>query len=888
MTKKLIAAFFLALYAGSAIAQDYCFPSSNPPYGKSPSEVKQYITIIWDDNGYSGKKYTQYEDTPGGDYQTGSSWVGGSLYEGGQELKKDNDLNIEEGDMGMSWAAKTLAGIQVPKYGPFNPDAAQYTTGDTVIYNDTIWAALKWMGKTDAYWTPQIVDFPDSLPDWQKTQNWAVVSPVDHSLTVSNPDGSPIHFTFNVISGLFVPTWPTNWQARESKLGYWTNQGAVDYPDGYASSNYHSKLAIAWGREMQILQSEGGTEFQANYILESFKEARDVGHEIGNHTIDHMESNSPLAAPSDAGPFPSSGGKQMAFFANNPSQTGFDRWGGEGFDYSKLDTMPWGEVVDEAVSFGQKDGASAQYMGWKVKAGKYISKAAWKGAVELSEEQLDEYLGISVANGNCHAFRAPRLEVSSGLYFGLAELGYQYDCGMEEGYESNVDGTNFLWPFTLDNGNPNAAYQRSIGESPSVDSMPAGLWSIPSNVFICHPDYRQQTYNSHKSINDAAPDGHEIESFESWVSSGAKITGYDFNMYILWGMTADAWLETMKYNTQLRLDGNKAPIHYGAHTDYYTPIYDNATLLAEFNRPSYGQVIDSQWNDWVDRVETMEQYVDWATTNGCYFVSGHELIEEIKTWKSNEKFGTAAPQTAAAWSFFKNSTLASSASQESFTGNITDASVTVAAASGDEYPDAGFAFYGTAGDFDSLGHIEMTYKTTAPLVLRLSMANDQPWEVTLGNLKKEVQSGKIPLTAFHRNQYDTISTKGYIDPKDINGFEIKLLTSGEAEESHTVSIKDFTVYRGGSQVAIASNFIPIKQNLKIQAMSKNNLKFSLAQPDRFTVKILSANGRIVKEFKNRDFRKGLNTLDLKNLSNGMYMIKINNKNQKAIFKSMIM
>ncbi len=680
-----------------------------------------------------------------------------------------------------------------------------------------------------------------------------------------------------------MPTWPTNWQARESKFGYWTNQGSIDYPDGYEVGNQHSKLAIAWGREMEIRSSQGGGVFQQNYILKAFEETRDVGHEIGNHTIDHMESNSPLCAPSDAGPFPGS----MSFHGN-PDNKGFDRWGGEGFDYSRNDTMPWGEVIDEAVEFGQKVGASAQYMGWKVMAGRYISQNAWKGAIQLSEEQLDDYLGVSVAKGNCFGFRAPRLEVSSGLYFALNELGYLYDCGMEEGYEMNVNGKNYLWPFTLDNGNPNASYQRSIGVTPSVDSMPAGLWSIPSNVFICHPDYRKQTYDSHKSINDAAPDGHELESFEEWVASGAKITGYDFNMYILWGMTAEAWLETMKYNTQLRLDGNKAPLHYGAHTDYYTPIYDNATLMSEFNRPSYGQVVDKGWNTWRERIETMEQYVDWAISQDCYFVSGHELIEEIKSWKSNEKVGKAIPQTTAKWDFFKNAELTSSSSSSSFTGDIDNASVTIAAAKNQEYPDAGFAFYGSAGDFDSLGHIEFTYKTTAPIVLRLSMANDQPWEVVLGNLGKEVKSGKIPITAFHYNQYDTLGAKGFCDPKDINGFEIKVLTSGEAEENHTVSVKDFTIYRGGTQTSILKNVISFKQNLKIQSLTKTNLKFSLNQADKFSVKILKANGRVVKEFKNKDFRKGINNLKLENISNGMYMIKIHNNHQKAVYKTMIM
>ncbi len=140
MAKNLIFVLTIALFSKTAFTADYCFPSSNPPYGKSPSEVKQYISIIWDDNGYSGKNFTQYEDEPGGSYQN-SSWVGGKVSEGGSSYSKPNDLNIQEGDMGMSWAGKTLAGVRPPEAPDWSPTEG-YSAGLKVIYNDTVWVAL--------------------------------------------------------------------------------------------------------------------------------------------------------------------------------------------------------------------------------------------------------------------------------------------------------------------------------------------------------------------------------------------------------------------------------------------------------------------------------------------------------------------------------------------------------------------------------------------------------------------------------------------------------------------------------------------------------------------------------------------------------------------------
>ena len=118
----LICSMYLLAAASGA---DYLFPSANPPGGKKPAGVKQYVVFTFDDNSYSGKRGTQYECIPGGDYKN-SSWVGGVIKEGGWVGTKPNSFNIQEGDMGVSWAAVKLAG-HIPIWYPKWDSTVQYT-----------------------------------------------------------------------------------------------------------------------------------------------------------------------------------------------------------------------------------------------------------------------------------------------------------------------------------------------------------------------------------------------------------------------------------------------------------------------------------------------------------------------------------------------------------------------------------------------------------------------------------------------------------------------------------------------------------------------------------------------------------------------------------------
>ncbi|MDR0304070.1 MAG: hypothetical protein LBH98_04775 [Chitinispirillales bacterium] len=892
---------------------DYAFPSPMPPTGDTAG-VKQYVTFIWDDNSYSGKNGTNYE---GSNFPTSNkafadnSWTGGLRLEAGGLYSKTsfNNDNLREGDYGMAWAAKSLAGYEPLQTMYWNYLVENWSTGDEVIYKDAIWRAKGWMSKGTS---PE--SSTEDYTGWEKVRDLSSITPIK-----TNDDGSPITMTFNVITGLIVPSFPVNYLARESKYGYYVPNDEF-YPLPLPQER-HQKISITWGREYGIYTDAAAANSKDqsklayfSFLEDVFRETMQLGHEIGNHTIDHMETNSPL--PYAAGNAYPAIGNAPGNGSGTAYMDGFAKWNGEGMDNAEIDTvtLPSGKkfITDEAKDFGQRKGNVWQYMGWKGYAGKVLSKNAWKGLISLAETELTAAYDISAQAKNCIAFRAPRLEVNSDLFWALKDLGYLYDCGNEEGYEYNMDGTNHLWPYTTDNGSPNVAWQRAVGEDMSnFDSLPYGIWEIPVAVLIVPELYRDGVWQNHKKVRAGEGDSPSDEEEVDWKKTG-KITGFDFNLFILYGASKEAAKATMRYSLDQRMNGGKAPFQIGCHTDYFTPIYDNATLLNDANKKSYGLVITENMNSWSDRKDVWEDIRDYGILNGALFKSGKETIEYVKELVAKVKVGEDKKNITdiGGWEFFSHEDK-STAISDNFDGDIVNAEINTEAS---ETEVAGYAIYGDAGDFE-FDHISLSYSTSAPLTIRLitddPIDEAYPYEITLGNLNgwdasvanmsRFVQSGQIPISAFQRNQYVGadhsslvgLHAKGTDFTKDIIAIEVAVQVPENKSQRTLLSIKDFTLYSGEQtqdiEVGIATGKQKVAvQRITVQAMSANALKLNLAASGVYNVDVIGINGRIIKSFKNENLRAGLNTLSLGNVAKGMYMIRIHNKQMKTTLKSLVL
>lgn len=792
--KHLFTATAIAVMAGSAFGTDYLFPSANPPGGKSPSEVKQYISFIWDDNAYSGEVGSTYEiDYP----KTKLSYVGGKgpNWDGqgglasadGLGVPYPNKFNLNEGDLGISWAVKTLGGKM---------------------------------------------------------------------------NGG--HMTFNMIGGLFVDSWGPKWYTRESKYG--------SYIDGVAEGQPW-KIAAINGREGKIGSTKGKQDVQRSYMNEGMKKLIAAGHEIGNHTLDHIETNSPyeLTRP-DGSPL----------WPNN----------GECFDDGTSGESALGEPWSEIEEFPSATEAELE-MGWKWEAGFTLSKEGWTDVIKLGEEDGIEQRLYS--KSDLYGFRAPRLEINSNMFYALKEQGYLYDCGVEEGMEESVDGTNFLWPYTTDNGIPNFYTQETLGEPVYADSLPAGLWEIPVNLMIVPEHLRQDVWAAHQEIEGATGD------YTEW---DGKITGFDFNMFVLFGMTKAQALETMTHTLDLHYNNNRAPMQIGCHTDYFSPMYDLATLAADPD--AWGKALN--YNTWTDRKETFEEFVDYANTlPDVEYVSGKELIDNIKDIIRGESIGSGtALHEGTDWYFLddalkdEDGNIINEVSVNNLTGDITgngfngDITLGEENAATKQWVYASYVANVAENDLAGLTHISLDYKTNCPIALRVTMEGDNvyedgedqdyaaAWEVILNNKGPKVSSGPIPITAFKYKQYEAgILEK--VDPAKIKSIEIAPLSKGKRCKFEISNIKTY-----GAATPISGDVVSnVKSGITVHSITNNMLKLNIPKAGQYSVELFTANGRKVRSISASQMSMGIKSIPMGNLSSGVYMLRVNGGNLAYSTKALV-
>ncbi len=788
---SLVTATAIAVMCGTAFGADYLFPSATPPGGKKASEVKQYVSFIWDDNGYSGEPGSAYEPRALQGKETSipyevMGYVGGM----GPDWQKDvdnygiqltkidgegkaylNPLNIEEGDMGLSWAVKTLG------------------------------AKLK---------------------------------------------GG--HMSFNMISGLFIPSWGEDLPLEQ--YSSWKNR-VSEYGSTKDNGSEHERIAISWGRENRIsgaaITSTGDDRFTGNagraFMEIAMGKLIKAGHEVGNHTVDHMETNS--IWPKKL--WPNSG-------------DGFDATG-------TADIL--GEAWDERAA-GYSDSVGSR--GWMKYAGKKLEKETWKGIIKLGEQDGPKN-GIP---NKLVGFRAPRLEINSNMFYALKDNSYLYDCGVEEGLEENRDGTNFLWPYTTDNGIPNFYTQTSGGEKLFVDSLPAGLWEIPVNVMIVPEAIRPAVFETYAAISEA--DNEKVGTFEDW---DGKVTGFDFNLFILFGMTKDQALETMKFTFDKHYNGNRAPMQVGCHTDYFTPMYDFATLAAS---DVYKLALEK--NTWKDRKEVWEEFVDHAASKpDVEFVTGKQLIDNIKAMIGTPTLPAKTMLSSeATWEFLadesgsKDNAYAANFAGAGFKGNITLAG-----------GDAAYSSYGTdftAGELTGLKNISLTYKSSSALAVRVYADGEEDgWEVILNNKGRSVESGAIPLSAFGRSQYSTAAATA-VDASKIVRLEIAPLAMNE---QCTFDISNIALYGAENYATPISGVASVANSaFKLGNMTAHSLNLTVPTTGSYAVQIFTANGRLVRSIDARKMNAGSNSVNMNTLPSGVYMVKISGEKTSFVAKALVM
>ncbi|MCP4148784.1 MAG: polysaccharide deacetylase family protein [bacterium] len=216
--------------------------------------------------------------------------------------------------------------------------------------------------------------------------------------------------------------------------------------------------------------------------------------------------------------------------------------------------------------------------------------------------------GLGMTKESIKGFRTPFLEYNDNTFTAARNNGFLYDCSIEEGMQKDQDGTNFLWPYKLDNGSPGDKEsarnhnRRPIGKHP-------GLWEIPAYAFIVPPDEKCEQYGVKKGLRSKLA---KIRTY--FHPEDGKITGFDWNLWVDFSMTKAEVLATLKYTLDLRLKGNRCPLTVGTHADIYTDKNEtlpNATLE--------------------ERQQTLKEFIQYALEKpDVRIVSSIELLNWIR------------------------------------------------------------------------------------------------------------------------------------------------------------------------------------------------------------------------------------------------------------------
>jgi hypothetical protein len=215
--------------------------------------------------------------------------------------------------------------------------------------------------------------------------------------------------------------------------------------------------------------------------------------------------------------------------------------------------------------------------------------------------------GPGISASRIFGFRTPYLEYNDNVFTAIAALGFLYDCSIEEGFQKDQDGRNFLWPYTLDQASPGNAYTSEDTLVPLIGRHP-GLWEMPCYAVIVPPDSKCLEYGVEPGLRA------KLAKVKDYLDTAdGKITGLDWNLWVDFQLSKAEFLATMKYTLDLRLSGNRCPLLFGTHSDIYTNCYPDTISNAtpQERRDALAEFVSYALSKPEVRFAAMKEVLDW-------------------------------------------------------------------------------------------------------------------------------------------------------------------------------------------------------------------------------------------------------------------------------------
>jgi hypothetical protein len=168
---------------------------------------------------------------------------------------------------------------------------------------------------------------------------------------------------------------------------------------------------------------------------------------------------------------------------------------------------------------------------------------------------------------------------------------------VEEGFADGVHAGNMPWPYRVAPGYG--------GGGPAAD---AELWELPVYALVVPPDEECERYGVRPGLRA------RLGKMQSYFKpADGKITGFDWNLWVAFGMSGPEVVATYKYSLDRRLAGNRAPLTFGTHTDIYSEQYTPPITgsTAEERRRALAEILGWTLGHAEVRVVTARQLLDW-------------------------------------------------------------------------------------------------------------------------------------------------------------------------------------------------------------------------------------------------------------------------------------
>jgi len=263
-------------------------------------------------------------------------------------------------------------------------------------------------------------------------------------------------------------------------------------------------------------------------------------------------------------------------------------------------------AIDSGHEFGVHGHAHAD--------GLLFGRAEWKEELDHSlywltkpseSEDRAEDLGLGLSDNVIYGFRAPFLHYSDGLFEELREAGIWYDCSIEEGWQLQEGADRFAWPYTLDEVSPAHEYARERDfEAKQFElTKHPGVIELPAYALVIPPDNLADEYGFDRGLLSRIR-----EKIPAKEPMSDRITGLDYNLWSTAELTKGEVLAILKYNLDQRLSGNRAPMFFGTHSDFYRETWEDGVATH------------------LERQEAIEEFLDYAASQPEVIVGTHKDV----------------------------------------------------------------------------------------------------------------------------------------------------------------------------------------------------------------------------------------------------------------------